>query len=90
MGLFRLGGDDPPLRRRENLPGYAAVDRGRVFGYSFFVYEGSKGMIGDLYVINGTRLPDARQVELKLLTHVTKSTSGSGAIQLYSPWGPAM
>ena len=24
------------------LPGYAAVDRGRIFGYSFFVYEGSK------------------------------------------------
>ena len=40
------------------LPGYAAVDRGRVFGYSFFVYEGSKGVIGDLYVINGNRLPE--------------------------------
>ena len=38
------------------LPGYAAVDRGRVFGYSFFVYEGNKGVIGDLYVTNGTRL----------------------------------
>jgi len=48
------------------LPGYAAVDRGRVFGYSFFVYEGSKGVIGDLYVTNGTRLPNAREVELKL------------------------
>jgi hypothetical protein len=40
------------------LPGYAAVDRGRVFGYSFFVYEGNKGVIGDLYVINGNRLPE--------------------------------
>jgi len=27
------------------LPGYAAVERGQVFGYSFFVYEGSKGVI---------------------------------------------
>src|SRR5450631_3582225 len=52
------------------LPGYAAVERGRVFGYSFFVYEGNKGVIGDLYVIIGTRLPNAREVELKLLTHV--------------------
>src|SRR5713226_9469386 len=52
------------------LPGYAAVDRGRVFGYSFFVYEGNKGVIGDLYVTNGNRLPDSREVELKLLTHV--------------------
>lgn len=31
------------------LPGYAAVEDGTVFGYSFFVYEGSKGVIGDLF-----------------------------------------
>ena len=30
------------------LPGYAAVERGRIVGYAFFVYEGSKGVIGDL------------------------------------------
>ncbi len=59
------------------LPGYAAVDRGRVFGYSFFVYEGSKGVIGDLYVTNGTRLPDARKVELNLLTHVIETLQQS-------------
>ncbi len=62
------------------LPGYAAVDRGRVFGYSFFVYEGSKGVIGDLYVTNGTRLPDARPVELKLLTHVIETLQQSPGI----------
>ena len=62
------------------LPGYAAVDRGRVFGYSFFVYEGSKGVIGDLYVTNGTRLPNAREVELKLLTHVIETLQQSPGI----------
>jgi len=62
------------------LPGYAAVDRGRVFGYSFFVYEGSKGVIGDLYVINGSRLPDARQVEQRLLTHVIETLQQSPGI----------
>jgi ribosomal protein S18 acetylase RimI-like enzyme len=62
------------------LPGYAAVDRGRVFGYSFFVYEGNKGVIGDLYVINGTRLPNAREVELKLLTHVIETLQQSPGI----------
>ena len=62
------------------LPGYAAVDRGRVFGYSFFVYEGSKGVIGDLYVTNGSRLPDSRQVELKLLTHVIETLQQSPGI----------
>lgn len=62
------------------LPGYAAVDRGRVFGYSFFVYEGSKGVIGDLYVTNGTRLPDSRKVELNLLTHVIETLQQSPGI----------
>ena len=37
------------------LPGYAAVDRGRIVGYAFFVYEGSKGVIGDLFVADGGR-----------------------------------
>jgi len=62
------------------LPGYAAVDRGRVFGYSFFVYEGSKGVIGDLYVTNGTRLPNAREVEIRLLTHVIETLQQSPGI----------
>src|SRR5579871_2177546 len=62
------------------LPGYAAVDRGRVFGYSFFVYEGSKGVIGDLFVTNGTRLPNARDVELKLLTHVIETLQQSPGV----------
>jgi ribosomal protein S18 acetylase RimI-like enzyme len=62
------------------LPGYAAVDRGRVFGYSFFVYEGSKGVIGDLYVTNGNRLPDSRQVEIRLLTHVIETLQQSPGI----------
>ena len=30
------------------LPGYAAVDGRRIRGYSFFVYEQNKGVIGDL------------------------------------------
>ncbi len=62
------------------LPGYAAVERGRVFGYSFFVYEGSKGVIGDLYVLNGSRLPDSRPVELRLLTHVIETLQQSPGI----------
>jgi ribosomal protein S18 acetylase RimI-like enzyme len=62
------------------LPGYAAVDRGRVFGYSFFVYEGNKGVIGDLYVMNGGRLPNSREVELRLLTHVIETLQQSPGI----------
>jgi ribosomal protein S18 acetylase RimI-like enzyme len=62
------------------LPGYAAIERGRIFGYSFFVYEGSKGVVGDLFVANGGRLPDAREVEIKLLTHVIETLQQSPGI----------
>jgi ribosomal protein S18 acetylase RimI-like enzyme len=62
------------------LPGYAAVDRGRIFGYAFFVYEGSKGVIGDLYVANGERLPDGREVEARLLTHVIETLQQSPGV----------
>jgi ribosomal protein S18 acetylase RimI-like enzyme len=62
------------------LPGYAAVDRGRLFGYSFFVYEGSKGVIGDLFVANGNRLPDSREVEVRLLRHVIETLQQSPGI----------
>lgn len=33
------------------LPGYAAVDAGRVTGYSFCVYEESKAVIGDVFAV---------------------------------------
>ena len=62
------------------LPGYAAIERGRVFGYSFFVYEGGKGVIGDLFVANEGRLPDYRAVETSLLTHVIETLQQSPGI----------
>ena len=62
------------------LPGYAAIERGRIFGYSFFVYEGSKGVIGDLFVANGGRLPDPHQVESRLLVHVIETLQQSPGI----------
>ena len=57
------------------LPGYAAVSQGRVCGYAFFVYEGSKGVIGDLYVEDGWRDGghQARALEEQLLTHVIET-----------------
>jgi ribosomal protein S18 acetylase RimI-like enzyme len=62
------------------LPGYAAIERGRIFGYTFFVYEGSKGVVGDLFVANGGRLSNPREVELKLLTHVIETLQQSPGI----------
>jgi ribosomal protein S18 acetylase RimI-like enzyme len=64
------------------LPGYAAIDRGRIFGYSFFVYEGSKGVIGDLFVrnFNGAGPDPERAIELRLLTHVIETLQRSPGV----------
>ena len=62
------------------LPGYAAIDRGRIFGYAFFVYEGSKGVIGDLFVANAGRLADPHEVESRLLMHVIETLQQSPGI----------
>jgi ribosomal protein S18 acetylase RimI-like enzyme len=62
------------------LPGYAAIERGRIVGYAFFVYEGSKGVIGDLFVANGGRLPDPHEVESRLLLHVVETLQQSPGI----------
>lgn len=64
------------------LPGYAAIDRGKIFGYAFFVYEGNKGVIGDLFVAhaNGNRLPGRQEVETRLLVHVIETLQQSPGI----------
>lgn len=62
------------------LPGYAAIERGKIFGYAFFVYEGSKGVIGDLFVANGSRLPEPHEVEGRLLLHVIETLQQSPGI----------
>ena len=65
------------------LPGYAAIERGRVFGYCFFVYEGSKGVIGDLFVAtaNGyTTAGQIEQIEHQLLSHVIDTLQSSPGV----------
>ena len=62
------------------LPGYAAVERGQICGYAFFVYEGSKGVIGDLFVANGGRTENAHEVESRLLLHVIETLQQSPGI----------
>ena len=74
------------------LPGYAAIERGSIFGYSFFVYEQSKGVIGDLFVRDavrngardsvrdGGRNSSRHEVEERLLTHVIETLQQSPGI----------
>ena len=62
------------------LPGYAAIERGSIFGYSFFVYEQSKGVIGDLFVHDGGRALNRLEVEERLLIHVIETLQQSPGI----------
>jgi ribosomal protein S18 acetylase RimI-like enzyme len=62
------------------LPGYAAIERGSIFGYSFFVYEQSKGVIGDLFVHDGGRTTNRREVQERLLMHVIETLQQSPGI----------
>ncbi len=59
------------------LPGYTAIENGRVVGYTFFVYEGTKGVIGDLFVsANGHSHPNPardNEVRMRLLTHAIET-----------------
>jgi len=60
-----------------SLPGYAAMEHGRVAGYSFYVYEEHKGLIGDLFAVRAYR----GQVEERLLEHVIETLRGSPGVQ---------
>jgi ribosomal protein S18 acetylase RimI-like enzyme len=60
------------------LPGYAAVERGAIVGFSFFVYEGSKGVVGDLFV--SPRRSNSRAVELQMVDHVIETLQQSPGI----------
>jgi hypothetical protein len=62
------------------LPGYAAVNRGRVLGYAFFVYEASKGVIGDLFVANGADAVRGEDLEARLLKHSIETLQQSPGI----------
>jgi len=63
------------------LPGYAAVENGRVGGYAFFVYEGSKGVVGDLYADQTIRLEDGPgAVERLLAVHVIETLQQSPGV----------
>ena len=57
------------------LPGYVALENGRIVGYMFFVYEGNKGVIGDLFVSTNGNAKSATdsEVQEQLLTHAIET-----------------
>jgi ribosomal protein S18 acetylase RimI-like enzyme len=63
------------------LPGYAAVEGGRIRGYSFFVYEQNKGVIGDLFVAGrNSASGSGHALEEKLLVHTIETLQQSPGI----------
>jgi len=54
------------------LPGFAALENGRITGYVFCVYEETKAVIGDVYAMPGPHAEgrSARQIEETLLLHL--------------------
>lgn len=51
------------------LPGFVALDRGRICGFTFCVYEGNKAVIGDAYAVAGDQ-EQALQITHMLLRHL--------------------
>ena len=51
------------------LPGYVAVERDKLCGYIFCVYESSKAVIGDVYCAPAL-CEDAHRVEARLIEHL--------------------
>jgi len=60
------------------LTGYAAVEGGRAVGYSFFVCEDHKGLIGDAFVSNSFR---NGATEVRLMTHVIETLQATPGIR---------
>jgi ribosomal protein S18 acetylase RimI-like enzyme len=60
------------------LPGFVALDRGRVCGYTFCVYEGHKAVIGDLYAASDAPSPIA--VAHTLAQHLLETLNASPGI----------
>jgi len=51
------------------LPGFVALDRGRICGFTFCVYEGNKAVVGDAYAVAGDQ-EQALQITHMLLRHL--------------------
>jgi GNAT superfamily N-acetyltransferase len=63
------------------LPGYVAIERGRIRGYCYFVYEGSKGVIGDLFVEDSGLTSGRRdQIENELLRQAISTLQRSPGV----------
>jgi ribosomal protein S18 acetylase RimI-like enzyme len=62
------------------LPGFVALDRGRICGFTFCVYEGHKAVVGDAWAI-GADPAQALSTTRTLLQHLLQLLGNSPGIQ---------
>jgi ribosomal protein S18 acetylase RimI-like enzyme len=60
------------------LTGYAAIENGRAIGYTFYVVEHCKGLIGDAFVSPAHR---DGPTELELVTHVVETLQATPGVR---------
>ncbi|MFY9747450.1 MAG: GNAT family N-acetyltransferase [Acidobacteriaceae bacterium] len=60
------------------LPGYVAVDNGRIVGYVFCVYEGHKAVIGDVFALDSR--DSATEIRNELLLRLFEMLKGSPGV----------
>lgn len=64
------------------LPGFVAVEAGRVIGYAFCVYEDRKAIVGDVFAMTPTHSGQTRrQVETLLLDHLLSLLTHSPGVE---------
>ena len=62
------------------LPGYVAIEDGRISGYVFCIYEENKAVIGDAFAIPDLGSHSATDIELRLLDHLIELLTHSPGI----------
>lgn len=64
------------------LPGFVAVEAGRVIGYAFCVYEDRKAIVGDVFAMASSHFGSTRrQVETLLLEHLLSLLTHSPGVE---------
>lgn len=61
------------------LPGFVALENGKVYGFAFCVYEGIKAVVGDAFAIQAPH-HDAAAVNRVLLQHLLELLRGSPTV----------
>jgi len=72
------------------LPGYVAIIKGRIVGYSFFVYDQAKAVIGDVFSVpqansgdstDGSKSLQSTEIEETLLHHLLETLFASPGVE---------